>query len=106
LNVSALIPTYNRRSHLTHAIDSILGQTVPVDEVIVVDDGSTDGTASAIQNRYGMRERVVRQANVGVARARQRAVEESRGEWIAFLDRDDLWRPTKLERQFRALATL
>ena len=106
MKVSALIPTYNRLSHLPNAIDSILSQTVPVDEIVVVDDGSTDGTAESIRNRYGARVRVVRQANSGVARARQRALEEARGEWIAFLDSDDLWHPTKLERQFQALAAL
>jgi len=106
MRVSALIPTYNRLSHLPHAIDSILAQTLPVDEIVVLDDGSTDDTASAIRERYGARVRVVRQANAGVARARQRAIEEAHGEWVAFLDSDDLWRPTKLERQFQALTAL
>ena len=93
VKVSALIPTYNRRKYVFRAIDSVLSQTVPVDEVIVVDDGSTDGTADAITARYDGKVRVVRQQNTGVSGARLRAIMEARGEWIAFLDSDDEWLP-------------
>ncbi len=106
MKVSALIPTYNRQEHVLRAIDSVLAQTVPVDEIIVVDDGSTDGTVEAIHNRHGSNVTVVRQANKGVSAARTRAVEQSRGQWVGFLDSDDIWLPTKMERQFDALATL
>jgi len=101
-----LIPTHNRRGHVFRAIDSVVAQTVPVDEIIVVDDGSTDGTAEATRRHYGSRVIVVRQENRGTSAARTRAVAEARGQWVAFLDSDDMWLPTKLERQFDALATL
>jgi len=106
LRVSALIPTYNRQQHVLRAIDSVLAQTMPVDEIIVVDDGSTDGTVEAIQRQYGSSVTVVSQENKGVSAARTRAVEDARGEWVAFLDSDDVWQPTKMQCQFEALATL
>jgi glycosyltransferase involved in cell wall biosynthesis len=95
LKVSALIPTYNRKEYVIRAIESVLAQTAPVDEIVIVDDGSTDGTAEAIHNRYGSRVRVVRQQNMGVSVARTRAISEARGEWIAFLDSDDAWVPER-----------
>jgi glycosyltransferase involved in cell wall biosynthesis len=106
VKVSALIPTYNRREHVFRAIDSVLAQTSPVDEIIVVDDGSTDGSAEAVRSFYGSRVTLIQQKNSGVSAARNRGIREARGEWIAFLDSDDVWFPTKLERQFEALAAL
>ena len=91
MTVSCVIPTFNRLSYLRRAIDSVSAQTVPVDEVVVIDDGSTDGTADALKAEYGTLLRVVRQANTGVSGARRRGVQEARGEWIAFLDSDDVW---------------
>jgi glycosyltransferase involved in cell wall biosynthesis len=93
MKVSAIIPAFNRRDHLSRAIESALAQTVPVDEIIVVDDGSTDGSAEFVESRYGDRVRVLRQANTGVAGARRRGIQQARGEWIAFLDSDDEWLP-------------
>lgn len=104
MNISALIPTYNRQAQVLRAIDSILAQTVPVDEIIVVDDGSTDGSAEAIRSRYGSRVTVIQQGNAGVSAARNRGIREARGAWIAFLDSDDVWLPTKIQRQIEALA--
>ncbi len=98
MNVSAIIPTYNRRSYIRRAIDSVLSQTVPVDEVIIIDDGSTDDTANAVEEWYGSRVRVVRQQQSGVAGARRRGIQEARGEWIAFLDSDDEWTPQRNEK--------
>jgi glycosyltransferase involved in cell wall biosynthesis len=95
MRVSAIIPTFNRRPYIRRAIDSVLAQTVPVDEVIVVDDGSTDGTAELIEACYGTNVRIVRQANSGVSGARRRGIQEARGEWIAFLDSDDEWTPER-----------
>lgn len=106
MKVSALIPTYNRRAYVFRAIDSVLAQTVPVDEIIVVDDGSTDGTAEAIRTRYGTRIRVFRQENMGVSGARKRAVEEARGEWAAFLDSDDEWLPGRNAALLKAASTV
>jgi glycosyltransferase involved in cell wall biosynthesis len=110
VKISALIPTYNRRSRIFRAVDSVLAQTVAADEIIVVDDGSTDGTSEAIKAHYGedcrSRIRVIRQENQGVSAARMRAVHEAQGDWVAFLDSDDLWHPTKLEKQLSALLAL
>jgi glycosyltransferase involved in cell wall biosynthesis len=104
--VSVVIPTYNRRTHVLRAIDSVVAQTVAVDEIIVVDDGSTDGTAEGIRSRYGSRVTLLRQENSGVSIARNRGIHEARGDWIGLLDSDDVWLPTKIERQLEALSIL
>jgi glycosyltransferase involved in cell wall biosynthesis len=102
VRVSALIPTYNRRPYVLRAIDTIFAQTVPVDEIIVVDDGSTDGTFEAVRSRYANRVKVLRQENRGVSAARRLAIEVARGEWIAFLDSDDEWLPDRNAALLRA----
>ncbi len=91
MRVSALIPTYNRRNSIVRAVESVLSQTVPVEEIIVVDDGSTDRTAELLAERFGSKLRIVRQANQGVSAARKRAISEASGDWVAFLDSDDAW---------------
>lgn len=96
--ISVIIPTYNRAYLIREAIDSVLGQTNPNLELIVVDDGSTDETAEVLA-RYGERVRVIRQENRGVSAARNAGIAAASGEWIAFLDSDDLWKPRKLEKQ-------
>ncbi len=98
LKVSVIIPTFNRAWILAEAIDSVLGQTRPADEVIVVDDGSTDGT-QALLRRYEGRITVLRQPNRGVSAARNIGWRRAAGALIALLDADDLWQPAKLERQ-------
>lgn len=95
MRVSALIPTYNRRGYVQRAIESVRTQTVPVDEIVVIDDGSKDGTADLIQAQYGNHVRLIRQANTGVSGARLRGIKEARGEWVAFLDSDDEWLPDR-----------
>ena len=104
MKVSALIPTYNRQAQVLRAIDSVLAQTVPVDEIIVVDDGSTDDSSEAIRSHYGSRVKLFCQENAGVSAARNRGIHEARGEWIALLDSDDVWLPKKIEHQLEAIA--
>jgi glycosyltransferase involved in cell wall biosynthesis len=100
--VSAAIITHNRARYLGEAIESVLGQTAPDLELIVVDDGSTDETADVVAP-YLDRIRYVRQERRGKAAARNTAVELARGELIAFCDSDDRWYPDRLERQLAAL---
>jgi glycosyltransferase involved in cell wall biosynthesis len=97
-NVSVIIPAYNAEAFIFDTVNSVLNQTYQNREVIVVDDGSTDGTMAALEP-FGNRIRVQQQPNGGVATARNMGVSLARGEWIAFLDADDLWLPEKLERQ-------
>jgi glycosyltransferase involved in cell wall biosynthesis len=96
--ISIVIPSYNYAHFLREAIDSALGQTYPPLEVIVVDDGSTDATPEVLAS-YGERIRVIRQQNQGVARARNAGIAVARGEYVAFLDADDVWHPRNLELQ-------
>ena len=100
--VSVIIPTYDRREVLPRALDSVLAQTSTPWELLVVDDGSADGTSSMLAERYPGVE-VLEQPNRGVSAARNLGIAKARGEWIALLDSDDVWLPTKLERQLAAL---
>ncbi|MHC4818252.1 MAG: glycosyltransferase family 2 protein [Planctomycetota bacterium] len=103
--VTVILPTFNRRELVTEAIESVRRQTYGDFELVVVDDGSTDGTAETIRERFGdeARLRLVRQENRGVSDARNRGIELSRGELIGFLDSDDLYLPRNLEAQVAAL---
>lgn len=103
MSISVVIPTYNRGPKIAATLESVFAQTLAPLEIIVIDDGSTDGTADWIEAHYGDKIRVVRQANGGVARARNRGLNEARGEFIAYLDHDDRWLPQKLEQQLAAL---
>jgi glycosyltransferase involved in cell wall biosynthesis len=103
MRISAIMPLYNTQDYICEAIDSILAQTCPAGEVIVVDDGSTDGSAGLVE-RYGSAIRLLRQAHAGSAAAINRGLAASTGDTIAFLDADDLWDRKKLEIQGRALA--
>ncbi len=97
--VSVVIPAFNAAAFIGEAIESALTQTRAPDEIIVVDDGSTDGTAGVVAS-FGARVSYVRQENARQAAARNRGVRRSAGEFLAFLDADDVWRPEKLARQF------
>ncbi len=100
--VTVIIPTHNRLALVREALDSVAEQTVRDFEVIVVDDGSTDGTAQGI-TEHPTQPRIIRQSRQGPAAARDRGIQEARADIIAFLDSDDLWHPTKLERFIHAL---
>lgn len=100
--VSVIMPAYNARPYIAEAINSVLEQDYPHVELIVIDDGSRDGTAECAES-FGERVKVIRQANAGVAAARNKGLAEARGELIAFLDADDVWLPGKLKAQVEYL---
>lgn len=99
--ISVVMPTFNRRQFIREAVDSILGQTYGNVEVVIMDDGSTDGTKGLIDEVYGRDSRVryFSQQNCGQAVARNKALALARGNYIAFLDSDDVWEPEKLAKQ-------
>ena len=98
--VSVVVPAFNAGRFIGRALENVLNQTVPVLEIIVVDDGSTDDTAT-VASRYGPLVRVARQPNAGPASARNLGASLARGEWLAMLDADDWWYPRKNELQLR-----
>lgn len=102
MRVSVVIAAYDAEAYLAEAIESVLDQTVPPDEVIVVDDGSRDGTRGVIE-RFGSRIVALTQANGGQAVAVNRGLAAARGELIGFCDADDLWTPCKLALQLPLL---
>ncbi len=97
--VSVIIPTYNRKDYLKEALDSVLRQSFKDFEIIVIDDGSNDGTSELIQEEYGSSIRYYWQENQGESAARNRGLEIAQGEYIAFLDSDDRWLKEKLTKQ-------
>ncbi len=101
-NVSVIVPAYNSGTHLSAAIDSVLAQTLPPHQVIVVDDGSTDDTPARCA-AYGDRITYVRKENAGTSEARNTALGIATGEYVALLDHDDLCAPDRLEKQAAAL---
>ena len=106
LSVSVVIPVYNGAIYLGEAIDSIIQQTYLPSEIVVVDDGSTDGSGDLIQQiafNVPIQIRYVYQTNQGVGVARNKGVNIASGSWVAFLDQDDIWLPTKLARQVEVI---
>jgi glycosyltransferase involved in cell wall biosynthesis len=102
VNVSVIIPTYNRAVFLVDTLNSVFSQTVGVREVIVVDDGSTDNTKEIVGS-YGNKVRYVYQENKGVSAARNHGISLATSKYIAFLDSDDQWLPEKIEQQYTEL---
>jgi glycosyltransferase involved in cell wall biosynthesis len=104
--VSVVIPAFNRAGTIGAAVDSVLAQTFQDLELILVDDASTDDTADVLAGLGDSRIRVIRhESNKGAGAARNTGIEAARGEWVAFQDSDDLWMPTKLERQMARLSS-
>lgn len=104
VTVSVVIPLYNAAEVIAETIRSALAQTWADREILVIDDGSTDGSAEIVQT-FGDQVRYFHFDNAGVAKSRNRGITLSRGQYIALLDHDDLWDPTKLEKQVGVLET-
>ena len=100
--ISVIIPAFNVERYLPESIDSVRTQTLAPTEILVIDDGSTDGTAAVVR-QFENEVALIVQENQGAGAARNRGVEQASGEFIAFLDADDLWSRNKLELQFKTL---
>ena len=100
--VSAIIPTHNRSQTVLRALRSVYAQRILINEVIVIDDGSSDDTVARIQAEFpGVI--LICQTQHGVSHARNRGIDAAQGEWLAFLDSDDEWLPIKVETQLNAV---
>ena len=104
-SISVVVPCYNAERWIASTLRSVLAQDWPGLEIIVVDDGSCDGSATVVAREFPQ-VTLVRQPNAGVAAARNCGIERARGDWVAFVDADDIWLPGKLRAQWRALAAL
>jgi glycosyltransferase involved in cell wall biosynthesis len=100
MKVSVVLPVYNGQRFIRETLDSVLNQTYPATEVIVVDDGSTDDSLEVL-GKYGRDISVVKQENAGVSAARNRGAQVATGDWLAFVDQDDIWYAHKLESQLQ-----
>lgn len=96
--ISVVIPACNAEKYIARAVESVLRQTRPADEIIIVDDGSTDNTADVVRG-FGDRVRLIQQPNAGVSAARNAGIRAARGNWIALLDADDEWLPEFVQKQ-------
>ena len=97
MQISAIIPSFNRRHCLERALQSVVEQSSPAEEIILIDDGSSDGSSEWARQRYP-EVKIIRQQNLGVSAARNRGISQAQHDWIAFLDSDDSWHRNKLER--------
>lgn len=103
MNISVIIPVFERRDLIARALASVAAQSLPASEIIVVDDGSSDGTADAVRRNFP-RVKLIRQPHRGVSAARNCGIKRAAGDWIALLDSDDEWRADKLQAQAAELA--
>ena len=104
--ISVIIPVFNRRESVVRAIHSVLAQIDAEFEVLVIDDGSTEGSAEVVRENFANQVQIHRfKENRGVSAARNQGIDRAHGEWIALLDSDDEWKPQKLSRQMRALCS-
>src|SRR5260370_952192 len=103
MKVSIVIPLYNKAAYIKRALDSVRAQTFADYEVIVVDDGSTDGGGDLVTGYGDPRVRLIRQNNAGPGPARNRGIEDAAGPYLTFLDADDEWMPTFLEKSLGLL---
>lgn len=103
--VSVVIPCFNTERYIAATLRAVLAQTGAALEVIVVDDGSTDGSAAIVEREFPQ-VRLMRRANAGVAAARNAGIDAATGDWVAFCDADDIWLPDKLAAQFGAMAAV
>lgn len=101
MRVSVIIPSYNCEAYIAETIDSVLAQDYPDLELLIVDDGSTDKTHDIIQE-YGSKVRLICQKNAGVCAARNKGIQQAKGQYICLMDHDDYWYPDKISRQVRA----
>ena len=100
-SIAVIIPVYNGAEYLEEALRSVLAQSFPATEIVLIDDGSKDNSLEVARRFDGIR--VIAQANAGVCATRNHGVEVTSSEWIAFLDQDDVYLPDKLERQIEAV---
>ncbi len=104
--ISVVIPTYNRADFLPRACDSVMAQTMPANEIIVVDDASADDSVNLIEKHYPQIKLIRHPFNRGVSAARNSGITQASGEWIALLDSDDEWFPSKLQTQIELLKNM
>ena len=103
MSISVVIPAYNASRFLRETLDSVLRQTLPADEILVIDDGSSDDTA-AIARSYGPPVRVISRQNAKLGATRNFGTQEATGKWVAFVDADDIWKENKLQLQMEELS--
>ncbi len=104
MNISVIIPCFNTARYLSYAIESVLEQTIPATEIIIVDDGSTDDSIAVASTYAGMQVRIISSTHQGIAVTRNIGIRSASGEYIAFLDADDVWCAEKLAKQSKILA--
>ncbi|WP_340679192.1 glycosyltransferase [Paraglaciecola sp.] len=104
IKISVIIPCFNSEKYIEETLNSVLNQTFPIFEIIVIDDGSTDNSVNILKT-FSTKIILITQANSGVSTARNNGIKHATGEWIAFVDSDDIWKPNKLEQQLSSISS-